>query len=62
MNYLSEQQRQMVEATLFNMICHDGGILNRNAFRNYVGSLTDRELEQEVNEYMHGIQRVARAS
>ena len=60
--YLTEQQRKMIEATLFNLVYYDDSFLNRSAFKKYVGSLTDQELEQEVNEYLHGVRRIARTA
>ena len=60
--YLTEQQRKMIEATLFNLVYYDNDLLNKVSFQKYVGSLSDRELEREGNDYMHETRHITKAS
>jgi len=47
--YLTEENRMLLETTLYNICSALGRVLNEALFRENVANLTDKELEQEIN-------------
>lgn len=51
MNYLSKVHREMIEATLLNLYKYSGSVVDLDALKAKISTMSDSQLEKSVSNY-----------